>query len=146
DIDPDPTSYETKEHLIVFHEDIYAVIDSLGICKFVCHGFNSPKLLKYEHFKDLIQLATGLEFSEEDLRNIGKHVIQTERRINVSLGVSRKDDRVPKRYFDDPMPLRPDISQGHHIDREGFNKMLSRYYALRGWGEDGIPSSKEFSS
>ncbi len=146
DIDPDPTSYETKEHLIVFHEDIYAVIDSLGICKFVCHGFNSPKLLKYEHFKDLIQLAIGLEFSEDDLRNIGKRIIETERRINVSLGVSRKDDRVPKRYFDDPMPLRPGISQGHHIDRESFSKMLSRYYALRGWGKDGIPTSKAFSS
>ena len=139
-IDPDPTSYETKEHLIVFHEDIYAVIDSLGICKFVCHGFNSPKLLKYEHFKNLIQLATGLALSEQYLRDVGKRIIQTERQINVTLGISRKDDCVPRRYFDDPMPLRPEISQGHHIDRERFDEMLSRYYALRGWDEDGIPS------
>lgn len=146
EIDPDPTSYETKEHLVAFHEDIYAVIDCLGICKFVCHGFNSPKLLKYEHFKDLIALATGLDFSEDNLRNVGKRVVQTERQINVSLGISRKDDCVPKRYFDEPMPLRPEISQGHFIDREKFNEMLSRYYALRGWDENGIPKPEEASS
>ncbi len=143
EINPDPTAYETKEHLIVFHEDIYAIIDSLGICKFVCHGFNSPKLLKPKHFKELIQISTGLDFTEQDLWNVGKRIVQTERRINVSLGVSRKDDRVPKRYFDDPMPLKPEISQGHYIERGKFEKMLSRYYHLRGWDEEGIPPVEE---
>jgi aldehyde:ferredoxin oxidoreductase len=145
-VDPDPTSYKTKEQLVAFHEDIYAVIDSLGICKFVCHGFNSPKLLKYEHFKDLIKLATGLDISEEELRGVGKRIVQTEREINVRLGISRKDDCVPKRYFDDPMPLRPKLAQGHHIDRKKFDEMLSRYYQLRGWDQNGIPSSESDSS
>ncbi|MCK4365255.1 MAG: hypothetical protein KAW45_04340, partial [Thermoplasmatales archaeon] len=42
---------------------------------------------------------------------------------------------LPKRYFDDPMPLK--IAKGHHIDRKEFDALLSRYYKLRGWTEDG---------
>jgi aldehyde:ferredoxin oxidoreductase len=42
---------------------------------------------------------------------------------------------LPKRYFDDAMPSK--IAKGHHIDRKEFDAMLSRYYKLRGWDEDG---------
>lgn len=122
-------------------ENIHAVIDSLGLCKFLCRGFNSPRLLGYEHFAELIRLVTGLVYSEDELQEVGKRIVELERRINVKLGVSRKDDTLPKRYFDDPMPLR--LAKGHYIDRTKFQKMLSRYYALRGWDEEGRPKSSE---
>ena len=50
-------------------------------------------------------------------------------------GISRKDDTLPKRYFNDPMPLK--IAKGHRIDRKEFDNLLSRYYKLRGWDNDG---------
>ena len=84
---------------------------------------------------------TGLEYSEEDLQEVGKRVVELERRINFSMGLTGKDDTLPKRYFDDPMPSA--IAKGHHIDREQFQKMLSRYYVLRGWDIDGAPTSEE---
>ena len=135
EVDPDITSYRDKEVLVHFSENIFAVVDSLGICKFVCHGFNSPHLLKYEHFSELIRLATGLALSPEELREVGKRVVDLERYINLRLGVTRQDDTLPKRYFDDPMPLGE--ARGHHIDRAEFEGMLSRYYTLRGWDEEG---------
>jgi aldehyde:ferredoxin oxidoreductase len=55
--------------------------------------------------------------------------------INQNFGLTRDDDTLPKRYFDDPMPAR--ITKGHHVDREAFEKMLDEYYAERGWNEDG---------
>ncbi len=140
-INPSPIVYETKEHIVFGQENIHAVIDSLGLCKFLCRGFNSPRLLGYEHFVELIHLVTGLVYSEEELQEVGKRIVELERRINVKLGVSRKDDTLPKRYFDDPMPLR--LAKGHHINRTEFQKMLSRYYALRGWDEEGRPTSLE---
>ncbi len=136
-IDPNPTSYNSKGRLVYFHENIYATIDCLGICKFICHGFNSPRNLNYTHFKDLIRLAYGLEFSEQELEEIGRRVIDLERLLNYQLkGVTRKDDTLPARYFDEPMPSAR--AKGSCVDRAGFNKMLDDYYALRGWSKDGL--------
>ena len=42
------TEYETKELLVSWSETMFAMIDSVGICKFVCRGFNSPHLLGYQ--------------------------------------------------------------------------------------------------
>ncbi len=80
--------------------------------------------------------------SEQDLRDVGKRVIDTERLINTREGVTRKDDTLPKRYFDDPMPLG--VSKGHQIDRQQFDEMLTRFYRIRGWDEDGkVPEGRK---
>ena len=131
----DPSSYEGKEKAVYFSDNIFATIDCLGLCKFICHGFNSPHFLKYEHFSGLIKAAAGWDMSEAELQEVGKRVIDTERLINIREGVTRKDDTLPKRYFDDPMPLG--LAKGRHIDRKEFDGMLSRYYKLREWNEDG---------
>jgi aldehyde:ferredoxin oxidoreductase len=137
----DPTSYEGKAGMVAWHDDIYAVADSLGVCKFITHGFNSPKLLGYDHFVELTRPATGLEFAETELREVGRRVIDLERQINLEFGRTRADDTLPKRYFDDPMPGR--VTKGHHIDREKFQKMLDEYYAARGWDNEGhLPAGR----
>jgi aldehyde:ferredoxin oxidoreductase len=86
--------------------------------------------------KKLIHCASGWTFSEKDIQEVGKRVIDIERMFNNREGISRKDDTLPKRYFDDPMPLK--LSKGHHIDRKEFDKMLTRYYKIRNWTDDGI--------
>ncbi|KYK24715.1 aldehyde:ferredoxin oxidoreductase [Thermoplasmatales archaeon SG8-52-4] len=131
----DPTSYKAKEKTVYFSDNIFAAIDSLGICKFICHGFNSPHFVDYTWMKKLIHSATGWDFNEKDILEVGKRVIDIERMFNNREGISRKDDTLPKKYFDDPMPLK--IAKGHHIDREEFDKLLSRYYKLRDWTNDG---------
>ncbi len=52
-------------------------------------------------------------------------------------GISRKDDTLPKRYFEEPIPEGP--AQGEIISHKGFNGMLDEYYRLHGWDENGIP-------
>ncbi|MCX6640881.1 MAG: aldehyde ferredoxin oxidoreductase family protein [bacterium] len=143
EIDPEPTSYETKHHLVYFHENIYAVIDSLGLCKFVCHGFNSPQLLKYSHFRRLIDLVTGLDFNDEELRQVGLRVVDLERMINLREGMTRAHDTLPKRYFDEEAKLKK--AAGSKIDREKFAVMLTEYYHLRNWGDEGIPTAERQS-
>ncbi len=136
-IDRNPTSYETKEYMVYFSENIYAVEDCLGLCRFVCHGFNSPHLLNYTHFAKLLKLATGLEYSERELEKIGCNVIDLERWINYKFfNIGFESDTLPKRYFDDPMPIAGKPTSGHRIDREQFQKMLHNYYKLRGWLKD----------
>jgi len=131
----DPTSYKGKEKTVYFSDNIFAAIDSLGICKFICHGFNSPHFVDYTWMKKLIHCASDWTFKEKDIQEVGKRIIDIERMFNNREGISRKDDTLPKRYFDDPMPLK--IAKGHHIDRKEFDNLLSRYYKLRGWDNDG---------
>ncbi|MBI4713442.1 MAG: aldehyde ferredoxin oxidoreductase family protein [Planctomycetes bacterium] len=131
----DPTVFDEKEKTVYFSEHIFAVIDSLGVCKFICHGFNSPRFLDYEHFKQLIYTATGWEMDEKELPEVGRRVIDMERMFNLREGITMADDVVPKRYFDDPMPLK--LVKGHHIDRAEFAKALARYYELHNWTDDG---------
>ncbi|HSF82952.1 MAG TPA: aldehyde ferredoxin oxidoreductase family protein [Anaerolineales bacterium] len=140
--DPDPTGYKDKGLIVAWSDDIYAVADCLGVCKFVTHGFNSPHLLGYEHFTELIQAATGLQYDSQSLRETGRYVLDTERMINADFGLTRADDTLPKRYFDEPMPARK--TKGHQIDREQFQNMLDEYYAERGWDQAGrVPPERQ---
>jgi len=134
-VNNDPTSYEMKEGSVHFSENIFAVIDSLGICKFICNGFNSPNFIDYTWMKKLIFAGTGINISEKELAQVGERVVDTERLFNLREGMTREADTLPKRYFDEPVKLK--IAAGHHIDRKEFDKMLSSYYKLRGWDEDG---------
>ncbi len=131
----DPTAYEGKAGMVAWHDDIYAVADCLGVCRFVTHGFNSPHLLGYRHFAELIRAAIGLEFSQAELREVGRRVVDLERLINLELGRTRADDTLPRRYFEDPLPAR--ATQGHRIEPDRFQQMLDEYYAARGWDQAG---------
>jgi aldehyde:ferredoxin oxidoreductase len=142
-VDPNPTSYKSKAIVVTFNETIYAVVDSVGICKFICHGFNSPRNLGYDHFRELIYLATGLEFSKEDLVEVGRRVVDLERVINMREGMGKSDDTLPARYFDEPMTGRK--TKGHHIDRAKFGEMLDEFYALHGWDKQGRPSKERLA-
>jgi aldehyde:ferredoxin oxidoreductase len=136
DVESEPTSYRTKEVVVSMHEDIYATIDCLGICKFICHGFNSPKLLNYGHFSALLSKAYGLEITEQELRGVGRSTVDVERAFINREGVTGKDDTLPWRYFEEPMPHG--VAKGHQIDRKEFAALLQRFYKLHGWTEDGL--------
>lgn len=137
----DPTSYEGKAGMVAWHDDIYAVADCLGVCKFVTHGFNSPHLLGYDHFVELVRSVENVHFSEAELREVGRRVIDLERLLNLEFGRTRADDTLPKRYFDEPMPAR--ATKGHRIERDKFEKMLDEYYEARGWDDAGqLPAAR----
>jgi len=140
--DPDATGYKDKGLIVAYGDDIYAVADCMGMCRFVTRGFNSPHLLGYQEFCDLISASTGYDYTPESLREVGRRTLDTERLINADFGLTRADDTLPKRYFDEPMPARK--TKGHHIDREQFQMMLDEYYAERGWDADGrVPPAKQ---
>jgi aldehyde:ferredoxin oxidoreductase len=138
EVDPDFTSYEGKGRMIWWHELLYAVCDSLGVCRFMT-VFSSPHAPQYKDFSDLIYLFSGRRISEEDLKTIGERICTLERRMLTLWGVDRKADRLPPRYFE-PVPEGP--AKGHHMDPAGFNKMLDEYYQLHGWDDKGKPTEE----
>jgi aldehyde:ferredoxin oxidoreductase len=63
--------------------------------------------------------------------------------INVARGVSRKDDILPFRVMNEPIPDGP--SEGRYCPKDKLDAMLDKYYALRGWSEDGIPTNAKLT-
>ena len=56
-------------------------------------------------------------------------------------GVCVKDDTLPARDFEDPVPEGE--TKGITLDREKFAELLRTYYELRGWDENGIPTPQK---
>jgi len=137
----DYTSYEGKSRMIWWQERLYAVTDSIGICKFqtVFCAVHAPK---WEEFAKLIKLATDKEFSKEQLMEAGERIYTLERLFNLREGFTRRDDRLPERYFKEPTPIGLPIAKGRKIDRERFEKMLDEYYELHRWNRDGVPTKE----
>ncbi len=131
----DPTSYEGKALVVTWSERIFATIDCLEMCKFICHGFNSPHFVDYSWMRELVYCVTGWEMSESEVSEVGRRVVDLERLFNFRQGMTAQHDTLPRRYFDDPSPLR--AAKGHHIDREKFARMKAEFYQLHGWTEDG---------
>jgi aldehyde:ferredoxin oxidoreductase len=130
------SSYLGKGRMVWWHEIFNAVCDALGFCRFLT-VFSSPHAPQYQQFSKLIALSTGLTFTPKELKTIGERIYTLERMMLAKDGISRKDDTLPKRYFEEPIPEGP--AQGEIISHKGFNGMLDEYYRLHGWDENGIP-------
>jgi aldehyde:ferredoxin oxidoreductase len=137
DVSAAPNSYAGKEIAVRRCENIYAVGDSVGMCRFTTKLFNSPTLPGYEEFVDQVANVTGIELSLEQIDGIGLNIMGVERMINAQLGVGRKDDTLPKRWFEEAIGVGP--YKGEKIDRNEFDQMLTRFYEISNLTADGVP-------
>ena len=136
-VSAEPNSYVDKERAVRACENTYAVGDSVGMCRFTTKLFNSPSLPGIPEFREQLANVTGLEFTDEALEQCGLNVMGVERLINHRLGVRRQDDTLPDRWFDEPNPSGP--YKGEKIDRQEFDAMLSRFYAISRLTSEGAP-------
>jgi aldehyde:ferredoxin oxidoreductase len=137
----DYSKYEGKPRIVMWQERCYMAVDCLGVCKY--HTvFLSPNHLAFTEFAKLLKLNTGLEFSEMDLWEIANRCYTIERLYNLREGMTRKDDWLPDRYFDEPTKLGLPVARGKSIDRKKFKAMLDEYYKLHEWDEDGVPKAE----
>jgi len=140
-VSSDYTSYDGKSRMVWWQELLYAVTDSIGVCKFqtVFCAVHAPK---WDEFSKLIRLATGMKFSKAQLMEIGERIYTLERLFNLREGFARKDDALPERYFKEATPIGLPIAKGKKIDKERFETMLDEYYALHNWDRDGVPKNE----
>ncbi|HUT21271.1 MAG TPA: aldehyde ferredoxin oxidoreductase family protein [Anaerolineae bacterium] len=122
----DPLATKYKPMLVKDGEELGAMVDSVGVCKsggtFVFAEIYWPELAA------VLEAATGMEMSVERLKRIGERIYNLQRCYNVLHGVSRADDRLPRRFAEEPSPSGN--ARGQVID---LDPMLDEYYDLRGW-------------
>jgi aldehyde:ferredoxin oxidoreductase len=134
----DYTSYVGKPRMVQWQEMMYAAIDCTGVCKY--HTiFLSPNLIGFEELSKLIYLNTGLEFTPQEIWDIADRAYTVERLFNIREGLTRGDDWLVDRYFDEPTPIGLPVARGKCLDRDKFTRMIDEYYELHGWDAGGVP-------
>lgn len=129
-----PDQYEGKALLVADSEEKHCIGDLLGVCKFLIPWGATQS---FESVADVLSLATGVHYTEEDLFAAARRVLILERTFNAIRGIRRKDERPPQRFFVETVPDGKFKGKILHVDR--FEKMLSEYYQLRGCDDEGIP-------
>ncbi|NQU62802.1 MAG: aldehyde ferredoxin oxidoreductase, partial [SAR324 cluster bacterium] len=132
----DALSAEGKPEYVIQRQNETAFVESCGLCVF-------PYMLTedgIEYAAEYYTAATGLYYSEDDVRKLGERIFNLEREFNRRLGFTRKDDALPRRLTEEPHP--EGIGEGNVVPLE---EMLDRYYELRGWSNDGLPSKEKLS-
>jgi aldehyde:ferredoxin oxidoreductase len=129
----DRLTYEGKAELTKYTQDLTAVIDSSGMCLFTCFG------LKYiSDYGPILRAVTGIPYSDDELMKAGERIWNLERLFNLKAGFTKKDDTLPARFLNEPIASGPSKGEVSELDR-----MLPKYYKLRGWDEEGRPTREK---
>jgi aldehyde:ferredoxin oxidoreductase len=122
--------------LVVKHfEEMAAIADATGVCK---NTYNNMEVLDWDGTAELLSATTGWELSGEEIRQVGERIVNLERLFNAREGLTRKDDVLPRRFLEEPLPEGSGPSTGSVLELE---PMLDEYYQARGWDvETGLPT------
>jgi len=135
-----PTGIEDKARLVRIWQDMTGIIDCTGVCYFFAvRCFVDPVLeVTPTGFTEFLNAATGADYTVEEVRMAGERVFNAERLFLANAGLSRKDDTLPKRQLEEPMPDGPNKGALSRLP-----EMLDDYYEFRGWTKEGIPSDEK---
>jgi len=80
-----------------------AAIDSTGMCLFIAFAaLDDPNCLPA--LIDLINARYGIHLTGDDVTNLGKTILKTERAFNQAAGFNNADDRLPEFFYNEPLP------------------------------------------
>ncbi len=130
--------YKGKGLVVKHFEEMAAISDATGVCK---NTYNNMEVLDWEETAGLLQAATGWDISGEEVRRIGERIVNLERLFIAREGITRRDDTLPRRFLEEPLPAGSGPSTGSVIELE---PMLDEYYRARGWDLDtGLPTPEK---
>jgi len=135
----DRFSFDGKARIICIAEDANAAIDSLVACKFSFFGAS------LEEYAELLTAVTGIGYTPQSLREIGRNIYLTERCYNSANGFTAADDMLPERFFTEPGSSGEGI-EVPPLDRSRFAQELQKYYRIRGLAADGTFTVTDFLS
>jgi len=99
----DPLSNEGQIELSRNLQIATAAIDSTGMCLFIAFAALDdetclPALI------DLINARFGIALTGDDVVNLGKYILKTEKAFNEAAGFTKADDRLPEFFSTEPLP------------------------------------------
>jgi aldehyde:ferredoxin oxidoreductase len=117
-----PDQIKGKAKLFVDYEDKMTFFDALILCRFY------RDLITWEDLQEIIKSTCNLSLKKQELKTIASGIINLARTFNQREGLTKKEDKLPRRFF-------REVLQGTEktIQPEDLDFMLKEYYQLRGW-------------
>lgn len=132
----DYSQYEGKPWQVFWQENVYMAVDCLGVCKY--HTvFLSPNMPAFDEFSRWLELIPGIDLSPKQIWEVAERAYNLERMFNIREGLTRDDDWLVDRYFDEKTNRGFDIVRDKCIDRKKFSEMIDVYYGHHGWDMKG---------
>lgn len=98
----DPLKKEGQVELSRNLQIATAAIDSTGMCLFIAFAaLDNVECLPA--LVDMINARFGTKLTLDDVLNLGKHILKTERAFNEAAGFTKEDDRLPE-FYNEPLP------------------------------------------
>jgi len=79
-----------------------AAVDAIGLCDFAQTGLATPEGI--QNVYKMIAAKSGQTFGEDDWSELGLIVLKAEREFNRKAGFTNKDDRLPRMFYEEPLP------------------------------------------
>jgi aldehyde:ferredoxin oxidoreductase len=121
--------------LVKDSEDLYALIDSLIICK----NAKGTLYKATNEMAKLYSLVTGADVTSDEFSIAGERINTLAKLINVREGLDRKDDTLPWKVMNQPI-TDEGPAKGAVVTQEELDLLLDDYYQARGWNVEGIPT------
>jgi aldehyde:ferredoxin oxidoreductase len=121
-------------------EDTYTLIDSFIVCKNARGTF-------YKELSDMAKLyglVTGYDMTPEELVVAAERINTLARIINLREGLSRKDDTLPWKVMNEPIPDDGPV-KGSVVTQDELDLLLDDYYESRGWTLEGVPTKAKLT-
>ncbi|GAB6909237.1 Tungsten-containing aldehyde ferredoxin oxidoreductase Aor [Desulfosarcina cetonica] len=123
----EPDQIDGKAEMLVDWEDRLIIFDCLVLCRFYRDFY------QWEELTEMIEAVTGATMDQQRLRKIAGQISDNTRRFNLKEGLTREDDKLPKRFYQEPLP-----EIGKVIPEAEMDRLLDDYYAQRHWKEKGL--------
>ncbi|MGD0919203.1 MAG: aldehyde ferredoxin oxidoreductase family protein [Thermodesulfobacteriota bacterium] len=118
----DPDQVKGKARLFVDYEDKMTLFDALILCRFY------RDLITWKDLHEIIKSACNLSLKKKELKTMASGIINLARVFNQREGVTKKEDKLPRRFFREVLQ-----ETGDAIHPKDLEVMLKEYYQLRGW-------------
>jgi aldehyde:ferredoxin oxidoreductase len=119
---------DEKVRYALVSEHLYSCLDSVNVCQFVFgpawHLYGPDQLV------NTVQAVTGWDVTVEELLQVGERRLNMLRAFNAREGLTREDDKLPKKMS---KALKGGRSDGFNFTPEELEKAKDTYYALAGW-------------
>jgi aldehyde:ferredoxin oxidoreductase len=139
----DPVATKDKAAIVKRFEDVFTVIDAVGLCVFLAVRYMLEQDIDLlpSRLTQVMNYATGCEYNEESVLEAGERIFNLERLFLLKAGFTSADDTLPNRMLNEPLTEGP--AKGHVVY---LDEMLPEFYQLRGWDHEGVPTPEKLSS
>ena len=127
----DPLETDGKPELVKAFQDATAAVDSSGLCVFTTFAWT------LEDIAPQVNAACEGEWTADNLLEMGERIWNLERDFNIAAGITGDMDTLPKRLLKDAAKTGPAQGKVNNLD-----EMLPKYYEIRGWTPDGVPTDE----